>query len=441
MALAKTVMSMLSAASIAQAMAMTRVGGANGAMSRDLAPLQAPTPAVQTANQTIPRLSTGVEYVLSSAGVANGQIVVNFHTGAARPELAEFTTGGVMMQVDKFMAWGLTKTAWATVGLTDFQGEWEVQFDYSIPSSRFSQFNGYLYMVLDRSVGNVRQIGDVLFGWMSGRCDTYGANVVVVTPNPPDTCSLLALTDVPFRMLVSRDATTGYLTIKIYRTDTMALQVEVEVQRDTPFTEDVPISFYINDMRLDWSDVRVLRGSTMSGGTGGGSGEAVGDPHLQNVHGERFDLMQEGRHVLINIPRGTGAEQAILRVQADARRLGGQCADLYFQELNVTGSWAEAKQAGGYHYSVSQSDAETPKWVALGKVELKVAQGRTDSGLKYLNVYVKHLARAGFAIGGLLGEDDHEDVMTPPEPCGQKLSLARGITAPSAFSVAEASLA
>merc|ERR1740121_3411587 len=349
-------------------MAMTRVGGANGAMSRDLAPLQAPTPAVQTANQTIPRLSTGVEYVLSSAGVANGQIVVNFHTGAARPELAEFTTGGVMMQVDKFMAWGLTKTAWATVGLTDFQGEWEVQFDYSIPSSRFSQFNGYLYMVLDRSVGNVRQIGDVLFGWMSGRCDTYGANVVVVTPNPPDTCSLLALTDVPFRMLVSRDATTGYLTIKIYRTDTMALQVEVEVQRDTPFTEDVPISFYINDMRLDWSDVRVLRGSTMSGGTGGGSGEAVGDPHLQNVHGERFDLMQEGRHVLINIPRGTGAEQAILRVQADARRLGGQCADLYFQELNVTGSWAEAKQAGGYHYSVSQSDAETPKWVALGKV-------------------------------------------------------------------------
>merc|ERR1719413_52460 len=53
---------------------------------------------------------------------------------------------------------------------------------------------------------------------------------------------------------------------------------------------------------------------------------AVGDPHLQNVHGERFDLMKPGKHVLINIPRGVSAEKSLLRVQADARQLGGQCA-------------------------------------------------------------------------------------------------------------------
>jgi len=163
---------------------------------------------------------------------------------------------------------------------------------------------------------------------------------------------------------------------------------------------------------------------TISAGAAPEAGaSAVGDPHLQNVHGERFDLMREGRHVLINIPRGKGAEQALLRVQADARRLGGQCADMYFQELNVTGSWAEAEQAGGYHYSVSQSAVETPEWVALGKVELKVVHGRTDHGLRYLNVYVKHLAHAGFAVGGLLGEDDHEDVVTPPESCAKKVAL------------------
>jgi len=182
-----------------------------------------------------------------------------------------------------------------------------------------------------------------------------------------------------------------------------------------------------------------------AGAAGAAGASAVGDPHLQNVHGERFDLMKEGRHVLINIPRGKGAEQAMLRVQADAVRLGGQCADMYFQELNVTGSWAEAKQAGGYHYGVSQNDAVTPEWVAFGKVELKVVHGRTDSGLRYLNVYAKHLARAGFAVGGLLGEDDHEDVVTPPESCAKKLSLADGVEgglrAPSASSVAEASLA
>merc|ERR1719356_2253106 len=137
--------------------------------------------------------------------------------------------------------------------------------------------------------------------------------------------------------------------------------------------------------------------------------------------------MKPGKHVLINIPRGISAEDALLRVQADARRLGEQCADMYFQELNVTGSWAEASQAGGYHYSVSQSAVETPQWVALGKVDLKVVHGRTDSGLRYLNVYAKHLGRAGFAVGGLLGEDDHEDVVTPPESCAKKLSLADGV--------------
>jgi len=165
---------------------------------------------------------------------------------------------------------------------------------------------------------------------------------------------------------------------------------------------------------------------------------ATGDPHLQNVHGERFDLMQPGKHVLINIPRGMSAEDALLRVQADARRLAGQCADMYFQELNVTGSWAEAKQVGGYHYSTSQPDGKAPKWFVFGsslrKVELKVVHGRTDSGLLYLNVYVKHLGRAGFAVGGLLGEDDHKDVIVPPASCTHHASLSQGQTSGQAGS-------
>jgi len=188
-----------------------------------------------------------------------------------------------------------------------------------------------------------------------------------------------------------------------------------------------------------------------AGGTGGAAGgaAAVGDPHLQNVHGERFDLMKAGTHVLINIPRGKSAEQALFRVQANARALGGQCADMYFQELNVTGSWAEATKAGGYHYSASQRDVEAPKWVAFGErfhqVELKVVHGRTDRGLAYLNVYVKHLGHAGFAVGGLLGEDDHEDVIVPPAACQNRMSLLEpGETdqkAPSVLSVAVASFA
>jgi len=179
----------------------------------------------------------------------------------------------------------------------------------------------------------------------------------------------------------------------------------------------------------------------------GGGGAAIGDPHLQNVHGERFDLMKAGQHVLINIPRGMSAANALLRVQADARRMGGHCADMYFQELNVTGAWAEAKQVGGYRYGVSQRDVETPGWVDFGsRVQLKVVHGRTDNGLRYLNLYVKHLGRAGFAVGGLLGEDDHGDVAIRPAACAKKVSLlefAEGSReAPSVVhSVAEATLA
>eukprot|EP00959_Pyramimonas_sp_CCMP1952_P145678 3049724-Pyramimonas_sp.AAC.1 len=135
--------------------------------------------------------------------------------------------------------------------------------------------------------------------------------------------------------------------------------------------------------------------------------------------------MKAGKHVLISIPRGMGAEDALLRVQADARRLGGHCADMYFQEVNITGFWAEAKQMGGYHYRALQSPVEIPQWVAFGPVQLKVVHGRTDSGHLYLNVYAKHLGRARFAVGGLLGEDDHEDVMHSPAACAERVSLSR----------------
>jgi hypothetical protein len=162
---------------------------------------------------------------------------------------------------------------------------------------------------------------------------------------------------------------------------------------------------------------------------------------LQNVHGEKFDLMKPGNHVLINIPRGERAEHALLRVQADARQLGGQCADMYFQEVNITGSWAEATQHGGYHYSVSQSDADHPGWVAFGKVDLKVVHGHTDTGLMYLNVYAKHLGHTGFAVGGLLGEDDHTDAMNPTGDCSTRMALSAGDAHPSAASRAVASFA
>jgi len=185
-------------------------------------------------------------------------------------------------------------------------------------------------------------------------------------------------------------------------------------------------------------------GATSQSGIQSGPIAATGDPHLQNVHGERFDVMRPGKHLLINIPRGEGVEKALLRVEADARRLGGQCADMYFQELNITGAWADAKKTGGFRFNAEDKhDGEHPDWIHVGTVELKVAHGRTQQGAQYLNFYVKHLGRAGFAVGGLLGEDDHSEAEMPSEACAQRLSLLAGVTdqSGSVLSVAEASLA
>jgi len=175
---------------------------------------------------------------------------------------------------------------------------------------------------------------------------------------------------------------------------------------------------------------------------GGGGAAAVGDPHLQNVHGERFDLMKPGKHVLINIPRGTNAEHALLRVQADARQVGEQCADMYFQELNITGEWVEAKGTDSIRFQAQDMHDEKPKWMKFGHVQMKVAHGRTQNGAQYLNFYVKHLGHSGHAVGGLLGEDDHADAAMPSEACVHRMALLQ-VTPQSnqgaSVSVAEAS--
>jgi len=155
-----------------------------------------------------------------------------------------------------------------------------------------------------------------------------------------------------------------------------------------------------------------------------GTVAATGDPHLQNIHGERFDLMMPGRHTLIHIPRKASLENALLHVEAEAQRLGGQCADMYFQELNITGSWAEARQAGGFRFRAAPgAGGERSRWLRLGDVQLKVAHGHTRQGARYLNFYVRNLGHTRHAVGGLLGEDDHSKEEAPMDGCAHRMAL------------------
>mmetsp|Transcript_113665 Transcript_113665/g.308818 ORF Transcript_113665/g.308818 Transcript_113665/m.308818 type:complete len:170 (+) Transcript_113665:1-510(+) len=168
---------------------------------------------------------------------------------------------------------------------------------------------------------------------------------------------------------------------------------------------------------------------------------------MQNVYGERFDLMQPGSHMLVQIPRFAERAEELFRVQARVKREGRKCADMYIQTLNVTGSWAEMRHQGGLHYSAGDTvdRAKPTSWMsfgnAFGHLDLKVVHGTTSTGVKYLNFFVRHLGDAGYRVGGLLGEDDHTDAAKPDSHCKTVLMLLeKSWQGDMTRSVAEASL-
>jgi len=143
---------------------------------------------------------------------------------------------------------------------------------------------------------------------------------------------------------------------------------------------------------------------------------------MVNIHGQRFDLMRPGRHTLLQIPAGAVALDTLLRVEAVAEHLGKACADVYFQIINVSGTWAEAKSVGGFHFRAG-GGKEQLEWTRLGEVDLKVIAGHTQEGVSYLNLFVRLIKSTRLAIGGLLGEDDHEEAASRPEQCRQVVSF------------------
>jgi len=143
---------------------------------------------------------------------------------------------------------------------------------------------------------------------------------------------------------------------------------------------------------------------------------------MQNILGQRFDLMQEGKHTLLQIPRNAGVANTLLHVQASAEHDGGACADMYFKTLNITGEWADERQKGGFAY-ISDNPEKVSGWQTFGSIDMKVAWGHTKSGITYLNFYVKHLKRTDHEIGGILGLDDYRPAAKSPAGCADIVML------------------
>lgn len=141
--------------------------------------------------------------------------------------------------------------------------------------------------------------------------------------------------------------------------------------------------------------------------------------------------MKPGAHVLLHVPFRARPSQVLLHVEADAQQVGGACADTYFMQVNITGKWVESKvhtrrlgSGHGLTFSAGTAKAHTgTKWMSFGRISLKVIHGRTSTGTAYLNFFARNLRRAGYIVGGLLGEDDHTEAATLSNDCRQTLEV------------------
>jgi len=162
---------------------------------------------------------------------------------------------------------------------------------------------------------------------------------------------------------------------------------------------------------------------------------AVGDPHLVNMYGQHFDVLREGNHTLIQVPRHAAPEATLLKVIGEAQHLGGACADMYFHSISVKGKWAQEllnslshghrnSSAGFTFLADAAHRSNSTHWTRLGAVlDLKIIWGQTITGVRYLNVFVRHLGDVEASVGGLLGADDHSDAQTPQGDCKRTVSF------------------
>jgi len=154
---------------------------------------------------------------------------------------------------------------------------------------------------------------------------------------------------------------------------------------------------------------------------------AVGDPHLVNIHGERFDILRSGKYKLLQVPFEADKQSVLLAASADVARIGGKCEDMYFTAINITGQWSREHTKTTFIAGAAPPQTSTG-WVHYGPVSLKLVYGRTAAGMPYLNFFARHVAKTGYRVGGLLGEGDHTRASTPTGECERHMQLVQTVS-------------
>merc|ERR1719356_220055 len=63
------------------------------------------------------------------------------------------------------------------------------------------------------------------------------------------------------------------------------------------------------------------------------------------------------------------------------------------------------------------------RWLSFGPVAVKIVRGHLPGGFAYLNIFLKNVRNAGYPVGGLLGQDDHQKEAAPNVGCKKIVNL------------------
>jgi hypothetical protein len=172
---------------------------------------------------------------------------------------------------------------------------------------------------------------------------------------------------------------------------------------------------------------------------------ASGDPHLINTRGERFDIFKTGQMEFLRVPYESvsgSANFTLLATIENTRESITQCDESrYITSLLFGGAWFSGQpldvtmdhgqmvvRLGGVPVKPSPQPRTLGNMLQLHRPdENQVHVGVGDMWIDvssdlqpvhyFLNMQARSLGSLGSRIGGLLGEDDHVAVATPPPGC------------------------
>jgi hypothetical protein len=182
---------------------------------------------------------------------------------------------------------------------------------------------------------------------------------------------------------------------------------------------------------------------------------ANGDPHLKNIKGESFDVMQTGNMLLLEVPRGSRVETLEFAVHGDIERLGlVECGPTFITKVVMAGRWLEfpvSIRAGKSTHKPFGIQLNEGGWKAhadfekttngrmsvikrdrafLMKVDvLDIAVSMPNRPRAFLDLQIKGIGKITAQVGGLLGLDDHTAAESLPSECNspkrRRLSVLR----------------